>query len=53
MTVDSATSGVTLVLEIVKSWIYFKEGDVYEYWYPDWSRLRGKFKVRPGNPENL
>ncbi len=36
-----------------KCWIYFKDGDVYEYWYPDGSRLRGKFKVRPGNPENL
>ena len=36
-----------------KCWIYFKEGDVYEYWYPDGSRMRGKFRIRPGNPENL
>jgi tetratricopeptide (TPR) repeat protein len=36
-----------------KCWIFFKEGDVYEYWHSDGSRMRGKFKVRPGNPENL
>jgi hypothetical protein len=34
-------------------WVHFKEGDVYEYWYPDLSRKRGQFKIRPGNPENL
>ena len=34
-------------------WIYFKKGDEYEYWYADGSRMRGKFKMRPGNPENL
>ncbi len=33
--------------------IYFKKGDEYEYWYADGSRMRGKFKIRPGNPENL
>jgi len=34
-------------------WIYFKKGDVIEYWYPDGSGKRGEFKVVPGNPENL
>jgi tetratricopeptide (TPR) repeat protein len=34
-------------------WIYFKNGDELEYWYPDRSRMRGKFKIRLGNPENL
>jgi hypothetical protein len=33
--------------------IYFKKGDEYEYWYADGSAMRGKFKIRPGNPENL
>jgi tetratricopeptide (TPR) repeat protein len=33
--------------------INFKKGDVYEYWYADGSRMRGTFKIRPGNPENL
>ena len=36
-----------------RCWIYFKKSDVYEYWYPDRSRMRGKFKLRTGNPENL
>ena len=33
--------------------IYFQNGDELEYWYSDRSRMRGKFKIRPGNPENL
>jgi TolB-like protein/class 3 adenylate cyclase len=33
--------------------IYFTKGDEYEYWYPDGSKMRGKFKLRVGNPENL
>jgi tetratricopeptide (TPR) repeat protein len=33
--------------------IYFTKGDEYEYWDADGSRMRGKFKLRLGNPENL
>jgi adenylate cyclase len=33
--------------------IYFTKGDEYEYWYPDGSKMGGKFKLRVGNPENL
>ena len=36
-----------------RCWIFFKKGDEYEYWYADRSRMRGKVKIRPGNPENL
>jgi len=36
-----------------RCWIYFKKGDEYEYWYADRSGMRGKVKIRPGNPENL
>lgn len=36
-----------------RCWIYFKKGDEYEYWYADKSRMGGKVRVRPGNPENL
>ncbi len=34
-------------------WIDFKKGVEYEYWYADRSRMRGKYKILPGNPENL
>ncbi len=34
-------------------YINFKRGDVYENWEPDGSRMRERFKIRPGNPENL
>ncbi len=33
--------------------IYFKKGDEYEWWVGDGSRMRGTFKIRPGNPETL
>ena len=33
--------------------IDFKNVDEYEYWYADGSRMRGTFKILPGNPENL
>jgi len=33
--------------------IYFTKGSEYEYWYPDGSRMLGKFKLKVGNPENL
>jgi len=33
--------------------IYFAKGSEYEYWYADGSRMRGKFKLKVGNPENL
>ncbi len=36
-----------------RCFINFKKGDEYEYWYPDGSRMRGTFKILPGNPENL
>ena len=36
-----------------RCYINFKKGDEYEYWYPDRSRIRGKFKIIPVNPENL
>jgi TolB-like protein len=33
--------------------IYFTKGSEYEYWYPDGSRMAGKFKLKVGNPDNL
>ncbi len=33
--------------------INFKKGDEYEAWSPDGSRMMSKFKILPGNPENL
>jgi TolB-like protein/lipoprotein NlpI len=33
--------------------IYFTQGGEYEYWEADGSQMRGKFKLRLGNPENL
>ncbi len=33
--------------------IYFKKSDEYENWTADGSRMRDKFKIRPGNLENL
>ncbi len=36
-----------------RCYINFKKGDEYEAWSADGSRLRSKFKIRPGNPENL
>jgi len=33
--------------------IYFQNGDELEYWYSDGSKMRGKFKMIAGNPENL
>jgi hypothetical protein len=33
--------------------IYFTKGGEYEYWQAGGSRMRGKFKLRLGNPENL